>query len=378
MPSSWTRKPRRSSKRSSRHWTSAIARKTSKARACGSSERMKWAMRFYGTSADELRSAMGAGLTSGTIHTIAGNGVCGFSGDGNVAGEASLNEPKGVALDASGNLFIADSENHVVRRIDHQTCRITTVVGQPGSSEPGMPGMGTFDVHTDDHDPFADAGTPGKAGFAQQTDLSGTVRYVVGGGPTKRFGGDGGPAGQALLNIPSAIVVDQVGHLYIADTMNHRIRRMDAATGQITTLAGVGQPRYGGDGGPATSAGLNEPAALALAGNGILYIADQSNNRGRAVDLATGIIMTVAGTGSAAYNGDGIPATEAALAGPTGLAVGMDGVLYIADTFNGRIRMIDPVTGLIQTVAGDGGEYRYQGESEPSSASLSRPSGIAI
>jgi DNA-binding beta-propeller fold protein YncE len=123
---------------------------------------------------------------------------------------------------------------------------------------------------------------------------------------------------------------------------------------------------------------LNEPAALVVSDASILYVADQSNNRVRAIDLGTGLIRTVAGTGSAAYNGDGIPATEAALAGPSSLAVVEDGTLFIADTFNGRIRAIDPVSGLIRTVVGDGGDYRYQGDVEPPSASLSRPSGLAV
>jgi sugar lactone lactonase YvrE len=160
--------------------------------------------------------------------------------------------------------------------------------------------------------------------------------------------------------------------------LNHRVRRVDAVTRVMTTVAGLGQPRYSGDGGLAVEAGLNEPAALALSEEGILYIADQSNNRVRAVDLATGLIRTVAGTGAAAYNGDGMAATETGLAGPSGLALASDGTLYIADTFNGRIRAVDPLTGLIRTVVGDGGEYRYQGVNEPPSASLSRPSGITL
>jgi DNA-binding beta-propeller fold protein YncE len=194
----------------------------------------------------------------------------------------------------------------------------------------------------------------------------------------KRFCGDGGPAIKACLNFPTAIIANRVGHLYIADTMNHRVRRVEVGTGTISTVAGIGQPRYGGDGGPAASAGLNEPAALAVSDSGTLYVADQSNNRVRAIDLATGFIRTVAGTGSAAYNGDGIPAIEAALAGPSGLALAEDGTLFIADTFNGRIRAIDPRTGLIRTVAGDGGDYRYESDAEPPSASLSRPYGIAL
>jgi sugar lactone lactonase YvrE len=123
---------------------------------------------------------------------------------------------------------------------------------------------------------------------------------------------------------------------------------------------------------------LNEPAALALSDEGVLYIADQSNNRVRAVDLTTGVVCTVAGTGTAAYNGDGVVATETGLAGPSGLALASDGTLFIADSFNGRIRAVDPVTGLIRTVVGDGGEYRYQGPDEPPSSSLSRPSGITL
>jgi sugar lactone lactonase YvrE len=230
-----------------------------------------------------------------------------------------------------------------------------------------------------DDDPFAECGTVKSHAFTQQTDLSGTVRYVVTGtAAAKRFSGDGGPADQALLNFPTALAVDLGGHLYIADTLNHRVRRVDAVTGVITTIAGLGQPRCSGDGGSAVEAGLNEPAALAVSRVGVLYIADQSNNRVRAVDLASGVIRTVAGTGIAAYNGDGVAATETGLAGPGGLALASDGTLFIADSFNGRIRAVDPVTGFIRTVVGDGGEYRYQGPDEPPSSSLSRPSGIAL
>ena len=230
-----------------------------------------------------------------------------------------------------------------------------------------------------DGDPFAESGTVNSHAVTQQTDLSGTVRYVVTGtAPAKRFSGDGGLAVQALLNFPTAVVVDRAGHVYIADTLNHRVRRVDAATGVITTVAGLGQPRCFGDGRLAVEAGLNEPAALAVSDEGVLYIADQSNNRVRAVDLTTGVICTVAGTGTAAYNGDDVAAMETGLAGPSGLALASDGTLFIADSFNGRIRAVDPVTGLIRTVVGDGGEYRYQGPDEPPSSSLSRPSGIAL
>ena len=323
---------------------------------------------------------MSTDLKARLIQTVAGTGDSGWSGDGASALAACLNEPKSLTLDAEGNLFIADSENHVVRKVGRKTHCIRTIVGcVQGAGSGAIPVPHPPVVEGMEGDPFAESGTVNSRAFTQQTDLSGTVRYVVTGtAPAKRFGGDGGPADQALLNFPTAVVVDQAGHLYIADTLNHRVRRVDAVTGVITTVAGLGQPRCSGDGGSAVEAGLNEPAALAVSPVGILYIADQSNNRVRAVDLATGVIHTVAGTGTAAYNGDGVAATETGLAGPGGLALALDGTLFIADSFNGRIRAVDPVTGLIRTVVGDGGEYRYQGPDEPPSSSLSRPSGIAL
>jgi len=323
---------------------------------------------------------MGADLKAGLIKTVAGTGDPGWSGDGAGALAACLNEPKSLTLDAEGNLFVADSENHVVRKIDMKTQCIRTVAGCTRGVGSGAKPVSPVPVAAGvDNDPFAESGTVNSHAFTQQTDLSGTVRYVVARTvPAKRFSGDGGSADQALLNFPTAVVVDRAGHLYIADTLNHRVRRVDAVTGVITTVAGLGQPRYSGDGGSAVKAGLNEPAALAVNDGGVLYIADQSNNRVRAVDLATGVICTVAGTGTVAYNGDGVAATETGLAGPAGLALASDGTLFIADSFNGRIRAVDPITGLIRTVVGDGGEYRYQGPDEPPSSSLSRPSGIAL
>ena len=320
---------------------------------------------------------MSVDARTGMIRTVVGSGEAGWSGDGGAAVAARLNEPKAVALDHDGNLLIADSENHVIRKVDRRSGLITTVAGCTSSHDSPLTVMNRAAVPPTD-DPLSEGSSSAEAAFVQQSDLSGTVRYVVNGvGSTKRFAGDGGLALDALLNFPTAIAADAEGDLYIADTMNHRIRRVDARTGRITTIAGVGLPRFGGDGGPSVAAGLNEPAALVVQG-GRLYVADQSNNRIRMVDLRTGVITTVAGTGTAAFNGDGRPATEAALAGPSGLTIGTDGRLYIADTFNGRIRAVDPATGIIETVVGDGGEYRYQGEMEAASPSLSRPSGIAV
>lgn len=313
------------------------------------------------------------------IVTLAGTGEPGFAGDGRPAVQASLHEPKGLAIDDRGDIYIADSENHVIRKIDRRTGVITTVAGAAGgeSERFGTRSEGEAGSPAEE-DPFADMSQAATQQYTQQADLSGTVRYLVNGAAVqKRFGGDGGAASSARLNFPTAVAVDRNGDLYIADTMNHRVRRVEAATGTITTLAGTGQAWFSGDGGPAIQAGLNEPAALALDGRGRLFIADQSNHRVRAVDLTAGVITTVAGTGSATYDGDGVPAAHASLAGPSGIVV-RDGVLYIADTFNGRVRAVDLATGVIATVAGDGGEYRFQSPEEPPSTSLSRPSGLAI
>ncbi|TAJ07508.1 MAG: hypothetical protein EPO61_12890 [Nitrospirae bacterium] len=314
---------------------------------------------------------------SGTIGTVAGTGEPGHAGDGGAATLACLNEPKSLAV-AKGCLYIADSENHVIRKVDLASGLISTVAGCPAGITPVPVDTVAADESFDD-DPLGGPSQAMPEKFAQLGDLSGTVRFVVGTAPkTGRFEGDGGPATKATLNFPSAVALDRQGNLYIADTMNHRVRRVDAVTGIITTVAGTGQHRCSGDGGLAAAAALNEPSALVVDDQGNLFIADQSNNRVRRVDVQTGVITTIAGTGQAAYTGDGGPATDSGLAGPSGLALGPDGMLYVADTFNGRIRMVDLSTGLIATVAGDGGEYRYQGHPQEFSTSLSRPYGIAL
>ena len=312
------------------------------------------------------------------IATTAGIGEPGFSGDGGPASRAQLNEPKGVAVDGHGHLYIADSENHVVRKVDRTTGLISTVAGQV-QGELGQAVGETGPPRFEEADPLSErAETIAGRNYTQQADLSGTVRYWINSGATpKRYRGDGGPADQAQLNFPTAVVIDRKGNLYIADTMNHRIRWVDRATGVIETLAGTGQGRFSGDGGPAAQAALHEPAALALDDEGHLYIADQGNHRVRMVDLKTRTIQTVAGTGTATYDGDEKPAIQASLAGPGGLAC-LGDQLYIADTFNGRIRCIQRATGIISTVAGDGMAYQYDPQSDGPSPSLSRPTGIAL
>jgi sugar lactone lactonase YvrE len=316
-------------------------------------------------------------LAPGTITTIAGAGEPGCSGDGGPALKACLNEPKSVTI-VGHALYIADSENHRIRKVDLTTGVITTVAGEGGSTE--QAGIEESSTHTiDELDPLADPVKVQDEKVVQLADQSGTVRFLVGSAEKGRFKGDGGPAVAATLNFPSAVAADSKGNLYIADTFNHRVRRVDAATGTIWTLAGIGTARFAGDGGPATKAMLNEPVALALdEQRDLLYIADLANYRVRVVDLDTGRITTYAGNGEREYDGDGHKAVHAALSGPSGLALDAEGNLYIADTFSGRIRKVDLVTRTISTVAGDGTAYRYQGMPNEFSTSLSRPAGIGL
>jgi sugar lactone lactonase YvrE len=319
-------------------------------------------------------------IQAGTIGTIAGAGESGCAGDAGPATAALLNEPKNIAVDTAGNLYIADSENHLIRKVDAQTGIITTIAGTFMVDDPASrtvePPMAAFE---EEKDPLADPVSKPEDAYAQKSDLSGMVRYFGGTKSTdKQFSGDGGLATKAALNFPSAVAVADDGTVYIADTWNHRIRRVDPQTGIISTISGTGQTKIFGDNGPAEKAALNEPVALALDKQGHLYIADQSNNRIRKIDLSSGVITTVAGTGESAYNGDGAPGPNTALAGPSGLAIDQEDNLYIADTFSSRIRKLDCSTGIVDAVLGGVGAYQFAPGDNESSLSLSRPYAIAI
>src|SRR2546425_1580873 len=220
-------------------------------------------------------------IAPGTITTIAGTGEPGCSGDGGPALKARLNEPKSMTI-AGRALYIADSENHRIRKVDLATDLITTVAGegtggQPAPAASSAPTTST----TDELDHLADPVKVKDEKVVQLADQSGTVRFLVGSAEKGRFKGDGEPAVGATLNFPSAAVADSKGNLYIADTFNHRVRRVDAATGTIWTLAGTGTAPLAGDGRPGTNAMLHEPGAPALPEQrGLLYIADPANYPG--------------------------------------------------------------------------------------------------
>jgi sugar lactone lactonase YvrE len=293
------------------------------------------------------------------ITTVAGDGTLGFGGDGGAATSARLAWPSAVALDGAGHLFIADRDNQRIRQVDLSTGVITTLAGN-----------GVF-AYAGDGGPAASASLFNPQGLAadgnghvfiadtinsriRQVDLATGIITTVAGNGTTGYGGDGGAATAASLFFPFGVAVDSSGNIFIADSGNQRVRRIDLATGIITTIAGTGTLGYGGDGGPATAAELFAPDAVAVDATGRLFIADSQNNRVRQVDLASGVITTVAGNGTFGFSGDFGLAVNAQLGIPDGVAVDGAGHLLIADHGNARVRQVDLATGIIVTVAGNG------------------------
>jgi sugar lactone lactonase YvrE len=319
----------------------------------------------------------------GDISTVAGTGLPGFSGDGGPATGAKIYHPQGVVVDAAGNLYIADAYNSRVRRVDHVTGLISTVAGNGGYGFSGDGGPATAAQLTEPFGLALDA-----AGDLYIADTSnqrirmvdhatGLISTVAGTG-VGGFNGDGGPATGADLYNPRGVAVDASGNLHIADLNNNRVRRVDHVTGLISTVAGTGAVGFSGDGGPATSAQVAYPYQVAFDPAGNLHIVDNGNHRIRAVDHVTGLISTVAGTGVAGFSGDGGPATGAKLNIPFGLAFDGAGNLFIADKANYRVRVVDHVTGAISTVAGSG-TPGFTGDGGPATAaSLTGPFGVAV
>ncbi len=256
---------------------------------------------------------------TGAISTVAGTGVQGYGGDSGTATSALLDSPDGVAVDSNGNIYIADTHNNRIREVSGGT--INTIAGT------------------------------GVAGYS----------------------GDGAAATAAMLDFPTAVAVAANGNIYIADTNNNRIREISGTT--IATVAGNGQQTYSGDGGLATAAGLNSPSGVAVDSAFNIYIGDTDNQRVRLVTFATGIISTLAGTGTKGFNSDG-PAGSAELASPRGLAVNGSGTVYLADSDNNRIRTV--IGGNVTTIAGSGAEG-FSGDTDAStSASLDKPRSVAV
>ncbi|MGB2713230.1 MAG: hypothetical protein WBC51_03565 [Vicinamibacterales bacterium] len=255
--------------------------------------------------------------------TIAGNGRAGYEGDGGPATDASLNQPHEILFDTMGNLYIAERDNHVIRKVHAKTRLISTLAGT------------------------------GTAGFS----------------------GDGGPASQAQLRQPHSIALDPAGGLLICDVGNHRVRRVNLATGSIETFAGTGERLATVDAAPLKSTPLNGPRTLAFC-DGEFYLALREGNAIYRFAPKAGTIHHVAGTGAQGYSGDQGPARDAVFAGPKGLAC-VRGILYIADTENHVIRRVNLASRRVTTVLGTGG--RGDGpEPDPRRCALSRPHGVLV
>ena len=325
--------------------------------------------------------------STGLITTFAGTGTSGYSGDGGPATDARLNYPKGLFADQSGNVFIADTLNHCIRKVDPDGI-ITTVAGTGSSGYSGDGGLAINGSLNEPHGVAVDGLgniyiADSKNHCIRMVDFTTkNIDKVAGTCGSSGYSGDG-DALNAQLDEPSGIYLDASANLFIADTINCMVRKVDASTKMLTTVAGAesaGNPScsYSGDGGQATLAELDKPRAVYVDKNGNIYIADEDNHRIRKVDIATGIITSVAGDGVAAYGGDGGPAIDASIQNPKSVWVDENHNILIADTENHRIRKVSGPSEDIYTVAGNG-VPDYAGDDGPAiDGSLKKPHGVCI
>lgn len=320
---------------------------------------------------------------SGYITTYAGTGSFGYLGDNGPAIKAVMSDPSGVATDAAGNIYFSDHSNSVIRMVNASTGIITTVAGIPN---PGYSGNGGAAILAQLNYPTGVA--VDKNGnlyisdynncMIRKVDAKTKVITTVAGTTSCGFYGDGKPATGALLNYPGNLAIDNSGNLYIADVLNNVIRMLNPSTGIITTVAGIAKQGFAGDGGPATAAQLNQPWGVAVDGSGNLYIADWGNRRIRKVNAATKNITTVAGNGTLGAGGSGVPATSVGLNSPISLAVDGLGDFYFSDQYSHAIFKVSSSTGTMTLAAGNRTKG-YGGDGGPAiNASFWAPQGIAL
>ncbi|SIO58603.1 NHL repeat-containing protein [Singulisphaera sp. GP187] len=323
-------------------------------------------------------------LADPTMSTAVGTGKLGRPADGGPAVEVPLNMPFDVAFDSGGNLYLSDTMNHCIRRVDGKTGAITTVVG---SGTKGFSGDGGPALKAKLDEPYGIVlDSRGNLYFAdrlnrrvRRVDAGTGIITTVAGDGSKTYSGDGGPGTRAGLVEPNGVALDpKEARLFIADVADNRVRVLDLGTGEIAAFAGTGRGKFAGDGGPALAASIAGARAVEVGADGTVFILERQGNRLRGVDPRDGLITTRAGTGAKGYSGDGGPAKEATFDGPKELAIDRAGNLFIVDTENHAIRRIDARTGLIRTVAGTG---RRGGEGDggaATSALLDRPHGVAV
>jgi sugar lactone lactonase YvrE len=329
---------------------------------------------------DTENNAIREVTTDGNINTIVGNGYMGYGGDGAAAAAAQVSLPQDIFIDKSGNIFIADSGNTVIREITASTGNISTVAGGSndtlGTNSPGDGGTAITALLTTAVGVAVDSSgniyiSENYPGIIRQVDTKGIITTIA--GTTEGFSGDGSAASKAQLLNPLGLTVDSSGNLYVADSVNLRIRKI--ASGNISTVAGNGVVAFSGDGGPAPASTMHAPAGAALDAAGNVYVSDSLNSRLRKVGT-DGTIATFAGTGANGSSGDGAQAAAAQIGIPWGVATDAQGNVYVADSFNNRVRKIGP-DGTIGTLAGNG-TAGYGGDGGPASnAELYTPLGLA-
>lgn len=318
-----------------------------------------------------LGTAPEVALTPGTISTAIGTGSAGFSGNGGPATAAAINNPTGLTFDSAGNLYFSDSANNQVREVLAGSENIVNVAGSSTNGSPALNAPSGVAVDPAGNVYISDGGNHI---IRRVSANDGSITTIAGSGAAG-YSGDGGLATAAELNQPSGLALDRDGNLYIADCAANVVREISVSTGNISTIAGDGSSGYSGDGGAAVHAALNQPCWIALDEYGNLFISDNGNNIIRQVVLSTGVISTVAGTGSQGFSGDNGKAINAQLSNPGEIQADPAGDIYFTDGET-RIRKVD-TSGVIQTVAG-GGANGSLAEGGPATSAQLNPSGMAI
>jgi DNA-binding beta-propeller fold protein YncE len=326
---------------------------------------------------------MASAVQAGEVKTLVGTGQKGYSGDGGPAAAALIEQPYGLVTGPDGALYVCEITNHVIRRSDARTGTVTTVAGQGGQKGyAGDGGLATKALLFEPYEIRFDAAgnmffVEMKNEIVRKVDAKTGVISTVAGTGKPGFSGDGGPATQAQLKQPHSIALDNAGNIYICDIGNHRIRKVDAKTGNISTFAGTGEKRPTPEGAPLAGTPLNGPRTLDFDGKNSLYLALREGNTVYRIDLDTQKLTHLAGTGKKGFSGDGADARKAELSGPKGIALAPNGDVYLADTESHTIRVIRKATGFIETVVGDG-KVGDGPDGDPLKCRLARPHGVFV
>jgi streptogramin lyase len=316
------------------------------------------------------------------VVTIAGTGTSGLEPGKQIATKTPVGEPYGIAKGPDGALYICEIATHVVRRLDESTGEITVVAGNGKKGHSGDGGPATeaelnepyevrFDV--DGNMFFVEM----KNNIVRRVDAKTGIISTIAGTGTVGFSGDGGPATQATLNRPHSITLDNQGNLYICDIGNHRVRIVDLKTGVIDTFGGTGERKSTPDGAPLKGTPLNGPRALDFDGKHSVYLALREGNAVYRIDLKTKTLHHLAGTGRKGFTGNGGPAKLANLSGPKGIAIGPNGDVFLADTESHSIRVVRSATGILDLLVGDGN--RGDGpDGDPLKCRTARPHGVFV